>query len=461
MKLSTFQKIKVLTLAVLFLVPLTVQAKKVKWTVKGTVKVEHILGKLKKKFGTSPLKGIEVKVSAKTKVGGIWGTYNSWGTVRTDANGKFSISKDKSTGDRKFRVQVKFQDNDLEVRHSLANVSTTKVKWYTIVKAARRSSGTIDFGNLIFKKGGKHDLGEFEPRRHADIWKLMQMAMERLKDMGSEFEFTTQVKIKFPHDPPTPPIIGNIAYANPTTKVVYIPRDEFDADTILHETGHIWAYNHMSGEFCLTEALILTQDTHGLVNDHCVAFGEGFAGYWKDKMMEELFGDAPVLPYNRVYLNKDLKLTNKDLMQRHNKGWQSVFHTLSTENLYVYDFLEANTSGTSDKYIVPKYSLLRKCESPKIGFQKVMKVFNDHPDKGYPKKLKRKETTITAFLERAEAILYKMTPEYREMYVNLVNPSKTGQPSDWLCATITPGTRKPVSDTNKSKKKTKRKKIEK
>jgi hypothetical protein len=75
--------------------------------------------------------------------------------------------------------------------------------------------------------GGKHDLGEFEPRRHADIWKLMQMAMRRLKDMGSEFEFTTQVKIKYPHDSAV--VKDDIAYANPTTKVVYIPEDQISA----------------------------------------------------------------------------------------------------------------------------------------------------------------------------------------------------------------------------------------
>ncbi|MGD2091136.1 MAG: hypothetical protein PVH61_33485 [Candidatus Aminicenantes bacterium] len=450
MKLSTFKKIKILTLAVLFLVPLTIQAKKVKWTVKGTVKVEHQLNELKTKFGTSPLKGIEVKVSAKSKVLGAWGTYASWGTVRTDANGKFSISKDKSTGDRKFKVQVKFQDNDLEVRHAKSTSSLTKVKWYTIVEDAQRSSGTIDFGNKIFKAGGKHDLGEFEPRRHADIWKLMQMAMERLEDMGSDFEFTTQVKIKYPHD--SAMVKNDIAYANPTTKVVYIPENQFNADTILHETGHIWAYNHMSGEFCLTETLILTQNTHGLVDDHCVAFGEGFAEYWKDKMMEELFGDAPVLPYNREYLSNNLKLANLSLMQRYDKGWESVFHTLSTENLHKYDFLQANTSGTGGIYVVPRKLLSIGCQSPNIGFQNVMKVFNANSSKGYPNKLKRGETTITAFLARAESILKKMTPEFEEMYVDLVNPSKTGQPSDWLCSSPTRTKMGVVKDINKLKK---------
>ena len=208
----------------------------------------------------------------------------------------------------------------------------------------------------------------------------------------------------------------------------------------------------MSGEFCLTETLILTQNTHGLVDDHCVAFGEGFAEYWKDKMMEELFGDAPVLPYNREYLSNNLKLANLSLMQRYDKGWESVFHTLSTENLHKYDFLQANTSGTGGIYVVPRKLLSIGCQSPNIGFQNVMKVFNANSSKGYPNKLKRGETTITAFLARAESILKKMTPEFEEMYVDLVNPSKTGQPSDWLCSSPTRTKMGVVKDINKLKK---------
>ena len=170
-------------------------------------------------------------------------------------------------------------------------------------------------------------------------------------------------------------------------------------------------------------------------------------------MLEELFGETPVLPYNREHLAKDLKLTNLSLMERHDMGWLSVFHTLSTENLHKYDFLEANTSNPPGNYIVSKDSTRKGCESPKIGFQKVMKVFNANSAKGYPKKMKRDETTITAFLKRAKAILDKMTPELKEMYLELVNPSKTGQPSKWLCPSPpTLKEKKPIPDIQKSKK---------
>ncbi|MDZ7291773.1 MAG: hypothetical protein ONB44_16175 [candidate division KSB1 bacterium] len=424
-----------------------VQTEDCKWTVKGKVLVEHQLGELKTKFGDkSALKGIEVKISAKSKVGPVWGTYDSWGTVRTDANGFFSISKEKGCGDRRFKIEVKFQDDDLEVRHehSTSNI-LTDVKWYTVVDDAERSADVIDFGEIVFKAGGIHDRGNLEARKHADIWKLEQMVIEHMKGMGEEFAFKTQVKIKHPHNSDVVNDDREASYCNPTTKVIYIFEKHFNTSKILHETGHLWAYNHMSGEICLTEGLLQTGDTHGLVNDHCVAFGEGFAEWWKDKMMEELFGKDPVLPFSREHLISTLKLTGTTLMQRHDMGWLSVFHTLSTEDIHKYDFGESHPSGSFSTFITLKNAVPLGCTSPKIGFQKILNVFNEHSAQGYPKKLSRDETTIAAFLARAEAVLDKMTPEHHEMYTQLVDPSKNSQPSDWLCKTKLQTVKKPLN----------------
>jgi hypothetical protein len=420
---------------------LAANAKDCKWTVKGKVLVEHQLSELKTKFGDkSALKGIEVKVSAKSKVGFVWGTYDSWGTVRTDANGFFSISKERGCGDRRFKIEVKFQDDDLEVRHehSTSNL-LTDVKWYTVVDDAERSEGVIDFGEIVFKAGGIHDRGNMEARKHADIWKLEQMVIEHAKSMGSDFAFTTQLKIKHPHNSDVVNDDREASYCNPTTKVIYIFEKHFNTSTILHETGHLWAYNHMSGEICLTETLLMSGDTHGLVDDHCTAFGEGFAEWWKDKMMEELFGTAAVLPYSRDYLSYGglgAKLTNLSLMQRHDMGWRSVLHTLTTADVHKYDFGQPYKSGPAPaSRITVNSAVPAGCTSPALGFQNLLNVFNDNSAKGYSKKLARDETTITAFLNRAETILDKMTSAHLDMYRELVDPSKFSQPADWLCPT--------------------------
>lgn len=437
MKHNTLSRFGGLMLAILLLVPFAAEAKKSNWTVKGTIKVKHQLNELIDTYGSeSPLKGVEVKIAARTKALGKWLTYASWGTVRTDANGKFSISKEKSKGDRQFKIEVKFQDADLEIRHKKSTSSLTKVKWYEIIRDAERSAGTIDFGNRVFKSGGAHDLGHFEARQHADAWTLCRAAIEHLQGMGKDFEYTTQLKVKIGHNSAVVNDSVEASYANPTTKVVYIYEKHFNASTILHEIAHIWAYNHSSGEICLTLGLLQTGDTHGLVNDHCVAFHEGFAEYFKDEMMEALFGVTTQLPYSREGLSYSYKLTNLSLVQRHDEGWRSVFHTLSKDDVHKYNFHEAYVSGGYDKYVTLNTVSRLGCASPIIGFQKVLKVFNDHPDKGYSKKLSKSDTTITAFLNRADAVLIKMTPEHCEMFANLVDPSKTGQPSDWLCGPI-------------------------
>src|SRR5436853_39901 len=57
------------------------------WTVSGTVKVHSQESELITKYGADiPLKGIKVKIS-----GATIGWFDEWGTVTTDANGKFTL----------------------------------------------------------------------------------------------------------------------------------------------------------------------------------------------------------------------------------------------------------------------------------------------------------------------------------------------------------------------------------
>lgn len=408
------------------------------WTVKGKLAVDHQLPELAAKFGgESCLKNVDVKVSARKKVLGVWGTWNGWGTDRTNSRGEFSISKEKDRSDRQFRVKVKFQDDELEVRHRTATSSTTKVKWYTIWdESQERGPGTFDVGKRTFRSGGPDALGDFEARRHADIWVLYQMASEHMASFGGDYAFQTKVKVKHPHDG----IVGDgqeASYANPTTKLIYIVqnsrRDDFKTDILLHELAHIWAYNHMSGEICLTETLLMNGSTHGLVDDSCVAFGEGFAEWWKDKMQEELFGTAPPLPRSRRGL-ADLGLTSRALVQRHDDGWLSVLHMLTTPDLHKHDF-GTQTSGST--FVAAASGVHLGCQSPTLGFKNVLKIFLANASKGYSKKLSRSETTVEAFLERAEALLKKMKPAYRDLYLELADPTSTVQPADELCSRLT------------------------
>lgn len=103
-------------------VPGSAEAARCDWSVKGTLQVEHSrLTKVANVFGdTSPLANIRVKVSARTRVAGIWGIWNGWPEERTDARGAFEVTNRKDCADRQIKVQVQFEDHALQLRHETA-----------------------------------------------------------------------------------------------------------------------------------------------------------------------------------------------------------------------------------------------------------------------------------------------------------------------------------------------------
>ncbi|MDX8405690.1 MAG: hypothetical protein R8K50_06000, partial [Mariprofundus sp.] len=165
------------------------------------------------------------------------------------------------------------------------------------------------------------------------------------------------------------------------------------------------------------------------------------AEWWKDMMREELFGKSEVLPFSRHHLaagGEGTLLTNLSLMQRHDSGWLSVFHTLTLDNIHKYDFGTSNSGGTK---VAVKSTVSPGCISPSIGLKKVLKVFNEASGVGFPNKLSRDETTISSFLARVDGILSTFSQDNEILYKDLVDPSKTVQPSDKLCI-LTPTKRK-------------------
>lgn len=413
------------------------------WTVRGKLKVDHRLSELASKFDKSALANVQVRVSAKEKVMGVWGTWNAWPTVRTGSDGAFSVSATKNCDGRRFKIEVKFQDDDLEVRHEHSTSSVEKVKWYTILdeSSGEHAAGTTDVGDKIFSANGALDLDEDEPWAHADIWVLYRMAIAKAASFGSELAFSGQVAVKYPHNSDVAPDDVEASYCNPTTKVIYIFRsndgseDHFDTDALLHELGHRWAYNHTSGEICLTETLLLQGSTHGLVGDSCVAFHEGFAAYFDDEMGRALFGGTKALPFARPTINDGLPgsataITSESLMQRHDMGWWSVFHTLSTPLLHKYDFGTSSSSTPADR-IATLAAIPVGCSSPDISFPEVLSVFN--PGNGFTAAISRQELTIEGFLERAAARLADIDAAQGQLIESLVDPASSVQPRSGLC----------------------------
>ncbi len=77
-----------------------------KWTLKGKLVVAHVLPELTQLLGSAkgPVAGVTVKVSARSRVLGEWGTWNSWGKAVTRADGSFSFTEDHGGDRRQFKV---------------------------------------------------------------------------------------------------------------------------------------------------------------------------------------------------------------------------------------------------------------------------------------------------------------------------------------------------------------------
>ena len=60
----------------------------VTWKVKGKVKLKHNDSTISTLFGSEvALEDLQVKVSAREKILGVWGPFNSWDTVTTNSDG--------------------------------------------------------------------------------------------------------------------------------------------------------------------------------------------------------------------------------------------------------------------------------------------------------------------------------------------------------------------------------------
>ncbi|MFT7624070.1 MAG: hypothetical protein ACI9WU_003256 [Myxococcota bacterium] len=424
-------KASILTLAITTLMAGTAAAA-CTYTVRGTVQVDHALDTINTQWGTSALANIQVKLYAKKKVWGIWATWGSWGTTTTDANGQFSITKSKSCDARRFKVKVKFDSDELEIRHETSTSSATKVTWYTILKETSgnhgSAAGTKDLGTFSFESGGDEALGDAEPRDHADIWVLYQAAIAELASFGSDFEFTRQVKIKYPHDG----IVGDsieASYANPFTQVIYIisntETDALTTNTLLHELMHIWAYQHSTGESGLVLELLMDGSTHDAQEEPFVAFHEGFASYGNDMLQECLFGDDEPKPFARPALADDF--ADLDEVTRRDDGVESALHLLTLENVHRYNFDTTSSDTVTQKTL----TMVGTCEDPTMTFKDVLSVFNADSGAGHSSSLDDSEMDIESFFERAADIVDGF--DHADLYLDLTDPTGTENPWSELC----------------------------
>ncbi len=457
------------------------------WTVSGNIMLQHSDSTISKAFpSTVPLKGVSVKVSAREKLLGVWGPFNSWDTVTTDSNGAFKVTKEKDKSDRQFKIEVLFKDDSLKIYPEndglISKIGETitdrggwvidkledaiqqlleqtsriafDVKWFKVVDEDKNDKdhkqGNVNFGNLVFGGSNNAELNDFFAKRHAIVWFVIKQVLDVFKSFDTNCKFLDNktIALKYPHDNK---LIGDgieAPYSDPFNYVIFVIKnstdDWFTVDTILHELMHIWAYQHCSGEKSMAWQLLIHGSTHeGLQKKSFVAFHEGFAEWSSNRLTQIIFktdsniyGDTvdTGLPFSRTYL-KGKKIKNESDIDKSEYGWISLFNILMTPDLHLYDFNSTTDNAVKLSSVsIPKGHV---CSSPALKFENILSVFCEHEAKGYKKVLDKNEMNLDDFLNRAKSIL-SLTSGQIAAVKNLLDPSKTNNAVDKICLDPTP-----------------------
>ena len=135
------------------------------WVISGKllVKESDITGVLTNR----PLANAEVEVEASN-----FGAYASWGTVRTDSEGAFTLRNEKDKSKRKFKVKVRFADDELEVNTgALAGLENFLSPKIVVFEHSQEVEGpTINIGTRTFTTGASGELGIQNNIRQATVW---------------------------------------------------------------------------------------------------------------------------------------------------------------------------------------------------------------------------------------------------------------------------------------------------
>ena len=169
------------------------------WTITGRLLVRE--SEIDGDSHDRPLKGIEVKVSASDI--GADGPWTEWGTVRTDADGDFTVSETNNGKTRFFRVQARLVGPDLMVEDGtlgdLKSLDLLDKNWRTVWKSETQRDGpAVSVGTRVFASGQSLDLGNATFRRQALIWYVLRSAIDRLEAEDPWFGMQTEIRAIYP-----------------------------------------------------------------------------------------------------------------------------------------------------------------------------------------------------------------------------------------------------------------------
>jgi hypothetical protein len=380
-----------------------------------------------------PLAGVEVEVSASNL-----GIYNSWGTVRTNSDGYFTLREEKDGSKRKIKVKVRFADSELEVNAgALANPGDFISPAMVVFEHSREVEGpSINIGTRTFKPGASGELGETDHIRRAIAWYACKKIINTLQAKDSYFDFNGKVKIIYPAK-----VVSGIPYANGVTRCAYIQSGWWDIQTVIHEMMHLWNYDHNHGTANWFGAVFCPPDlnTHGQAERRPIAFHEGFAEYASQELLYELWGPhvepgsnrKKEMPYSRHALLNDLHLDTSDEVEMSDKGVRRALALMTSRNLYTLKFGTKNNRTNSDPYPDTVDTSGHVCPAaPSLDIWDVLKVFQANSSKGYATEWQvgNNDYGVRRFFERAADVLSGLDDATKDLMLSLIDPTSTVQP---------------------------------
>jgi hypothetical protein len=375
------------------------------YTVKGRLTIRNpIIDGLR---DGDPIKGVKIAVSGRS----FAGVYNEWAEVKTGPDGRFSVGKHECDA-RKIKVEARFESDDLRV------TSSNSVGWYLLRETESTiEPGTLDLGDEPFG-GETGDQSTAQARIDAQTWMVARKALDYTAGIG--FPYLNKVTV---HNPAT--LTTGISATDPILQDVHIDPSETDKlDVILHEFAHAWTYPRVTGEGCLTFDALLSGGTHEAQESSCVAFNEGFAEFFANKLEQEL-NDAGELkskgivttPINRAKLEQTFGLDDLTEVAASDKGWEDVFRVLTTSDITGQTFgLRTDKPG-----YVGAFSPTGCSGQPTTldDLADALNVVNGMDVSG---------VSVASFLGRADNRLSAFDSADATAYMNAIDPGKTSEP---------------------------------
>jgi len=405
------------------------------WAITGKVKVRE--SELEGYPVDRPLKGIEVKVQACDL--GSDGPWSTWGTVRTGADGGFSLSASNPGRTRAFRVQARLVGPNLAVEDGslvdLGDLDLADRNWRTIWKSDEQLDGpAVDVGTRLVAAGQPLDLCDGVFRRQALVWYLLRATLDRLTTQDPWFGVGRQLKVLYPAR-------SAVGTSYQSGERIYLDEDQPDwqPDGVLFFFWKAWQDFHTDG--------------YGKLGDGfpSSAFANGFARFATTALLHELWDRRLERPVNRRYVAAGLAVSTLEELERDpravchalhllrfggRKGWWS--HLYGTAQAYPANRPDDDGDGAPDhpSEVGVKERLDGRVvpEGPHhLDFWAILRTFRADAAAGWPTDLERGggDNGLLHFLDRA-VDLHGLGEEVRTMLRRSIDPLATVEPFELL-----------------------------